>query len=100
MAELADAFIALPGGFGTLEEIFEILTWSQLGLHRKPCGLLNVNGYYRGLVEFLDRAVDSGLLREENRRMLLVAETPARLLGLFQEYRPPPVEQWLGSANT
>ena len=100
MAELADGFIALPGGFGTLEEIFEILTWSQLGLHRKPCGLLNVNGYYRGLVEFLDRAVDSGLLREENRRMLLVAETPARLLDLFHGYQPPPVEQWLGPAET
>jgi len=100
MAELADGFIALPGGFGTLEEIFEILTWSQLGLHQKPCGLLNVNDYYQGLVAFLARAVNAGLLREENRHMLMVAETPDRLLTLFDDYRAPTVEKWLGPENT
>jgi uncharacterized protein (TIGR00730 family) len=100
MAELADAFIALPGGFGTLEEIFEILTWSQLGLHQKPCGLLNVNDYYQELVAFLERAVNAGLLREENRHMLMVAETPDRLLTLFDDYRAPTVEKWLGPENT
>lgn len=100
MAELSDGFIALPGGFGTLEELFEILTWAQLGLHQKPCGLLNVNGYYGGLVGFLDGAVAAGLLQEQNRRMLMESEQPTHLLDLFQDYQPSPVEQWLGPENT
>lgn len=100
MAELADGFIALPGGFGTLEELFEMLTWGQLGLHRKPCGLLNINGYYQGLVDFLDHAVAAGLLMEDNRRMLLQSEQPSQLLDRFQDYQPPSLEPWLAPENT
>lgn len=79
MMELSDAFIALPGGLGTLEELFEVLTWSQLGLHAKPCGLLNVRGYYDPLLALLDRAVEQGFLRREHRG-LLVDTDPAGLL--------------------
>jgi uncharacterized protein (TIGR00730 family) len=80
MAELSDGFIALPGGLGTLEELFEALTWAQLGLHQKPCGLLNVRHYYRSLIDFLDHAVAEQLLEAVYRAMLLVEEQPARLL--------------------
>ena len=80
MAELSDAFVALPGGAGTLEELFEVYTWSQLGLHAKPCALLNVRGYYDGLAGFLDHAVSEGFLRPEHRETLLVGQEPAALL--------------------
>jgi uncharacterized protein (TIGR00730 family) len=96
MAELADAFIALPGGMGTLEELFETLTWGQLGYHDKPCGLLNVSGYWDGMLAALDRAVGERFLAEEHRRMLLVEEEPATLLELLRSYEPPRVEKWLG----
>jgi len=96
MADLADAFIALPGGMGTLEELFETLTWGQLGYHDKPCGLLNVAGYWDGILAALDRAVGERFLAEEHRRMLLVEEEPAALLKLLQCYEPPHVEKWLG----
>lgn len=82
MAELADAFVALPGGLGTLDEIFEMLTWAQLGLHRKPCALLDVDGYYASLVSFLDHATQEGLLAPARRALLLVERDPARLLDL------------------
>jgi uncharacterized protein (TIGR00730 family) len=88
MAELADGFIALPGGLGTLEELFEILTWSQLGLHNKPCGLLNVRGYYDKLGEFLDHAVAEKFIAEESRRMVMVDDDPDRLLVQFESYHP------------
>ena len=95
MAELSDGFIALPGGFGTLEETFEILTWAQLGLHGHPCGLLNIDGYFDGLLAFLDHAVREAFVRDAHRSMLLVADSPRRLLDRFAAYRAPNVEKWL-----
>ena len=95
MAELGDAFIALPGGMGTLEEFFEVLTWAQLGIHRKPCGLLNVCGYYDRLVDFLNHSVAERFIRREHRSMILVADTPTALLQKLQEYRAPIVEKWI-----
>ncbi len=89
MADLADAFIALPGGLGTLEEVAEILTWSQLGLHEKPCGLLNVAGYFDALLAFLDRMVAAHFLHAVHREMLLVRTDPAALLSAFDAYSPP-----------
>jgi uncharacterized protein (TIGR00730 family) len=95
MAELSDAFIALPGGFGTLEEITEILTWAQLGFHKKPCGLLNVAGYYDSFLSFLDHAVAEGFMKQEHRDMLLVSDDPATLLERFRSYTAPKVEKWM-----
>jgi uncharacterized protein (TIGR00730 family) len=86
MAELSDAFIALPGGYGTWEELFEMLTWSQLGIQRKPCGLLNVNGYYDPLLELADKAVSEGFLREVNRDLLLSDDEPERFLDRLSAY--------------
>ncbi len=80
MAGLSDAFIALPGGMGTLEELFEVLTWSQLGIHAKPCGVLNILGYYEGLLGFLDHQVTEGFLKDEQRRLLQVSDDPRDLL--------------------
>ena len=100
MAELSDAFVALPGGWGTLEEFFEVLTWSQLGLHRKACGLLNVAGYFDGLLAFADHAVNERFLRQQNREMVLVAAEPAQLLDRLTRYEPPAVEKWLDRAST
>ena len=95
MFDLADAFIALPGGLGTLDEFFEVVTWAQLGLHRKPCGLLNVSGYYDRLIGFLDYATAQRFVRKEHRAMLLVAEAPAALLQKFRAYHAPAVQKWL-----
>jgi uncharacterized protein (TIGR00730 family) len=92
MAARADAFVALPGGFGTSDELFEILTSSQLGLHRKPCAVLNIAGYFDGLLAFLDRAAEEGLLRPANRAMLLVERDPVRLVERFRTHTPPAVE--------
>jgi uncharacterized protein (TIGR00730 family) len=100
MAELADGFVALPGGMGTLEELAEILTWAQLGLHGRPCGLLDVGGYYGPLIAFLDRAVSEGFLRPEHRRLLLVASEPGALLDRFAEWQPPAVEKWIDESST
>ena len=100
MADLADGFIALPGGLGTFEEFFEVWTWGQLGLHAKPCGLLNVCGYFRHLIEFLDHAVDERFLREENRNLLLWATEPAKLFELFEKYRPSHVPKWIDRDQT
>ena len=86
MAELSDAFIALPGGLGTIDEIFEMVTWTQLGIHRKPCGLLNVCGYYRELVNFLDYAVSEGFIKAPHRSLILVDENPDVLLKEFDEF--------------
>jgi uncharacterized protein (TIGR00730 family) len=96
MADLADAFIALPGGFGTLEEFCEAVTWTQLGLHAKPCGLLNVCGFYSPLLTMFDRLVQERFLRPENRSLVLSRETPAELLQAFEEWRPVPVKKLLG----
>jgi uncharacterized protein (TIGR00730 family) len=95
MAELSDGFIALPGGAGTLEELIEVYTWSQLGLHRKPMGVLNVRGYYDGLAALLDHAVQEGFLREQHRAALHVADEPAELLDRFDGWEPATVGKWL-----
>ena len=100
MADLSDAFIALPGGLGTLEEIFEIWTWAQLGVHEKPVGFLDVGGYYAPLMAFLDRAVVEQFVREETRRIAIVESEPEQLLRRFKEYRPPAVAKWIDREET
>ena len=95
MSDLADAFLALPGGAGTLEEFFEVWTWAQLGIHRKPCGLLNVGGYFDGLLTFLDHAVQERFLRLEHRAMVLVDDNAERLLHRLETFRPPDVPKWI-----
>ena len=94
MAVLADGFVAMPGGFGTLEEIVEVLTWGQLQFHSKPCGLLNVAGFFDDFLAFLDHAQDRGFLRPQHRDMLLVADTPAELLDRFEHYEAPMIGKW------
>lgn len=89
MAGLADGFMALPGGLGTLEEIFEMMTWAQLGVHRKPCGLLNVRNFYSPLLAFLDQVVGQGFLDMPHRSAILAADEPLELLRQFASYRPP-----------
>jgi uncharacterized protein (TIGR00730 family) len=86
MAELSDGFIAMPGGIGTMEEFFEVLSWAQLGLHNKPCGLLNVSGYYRPLIQFLDHAVDHGFLKPKHRSLLIVEDKPHALLDRLEQF--------------
>ena len=100
MAELAEGFVALPGGMGTLEELTEVLTWAQLGLHARPCGLLDVDGYYQPLIAFLDHAVVEGFLRPEHRRILHVATDPDALLDQFLAYRPPEVQRWVDRSTS
>jgi len=95
MAELADGFVAVPGGIGTLEELIEVYTWSQLGIHDDPCGVLNTRGYYDGLARFLDHAVQEGFLRPQHRATLFVAEDPGELLDAMAEFTPPRVGKWL-----
>jgi uncharacterized protein (TIGR00730 family) len=97
MSDLADAFIALPGGLGTLEEIFEIWTWSQLGLHAKPVGFLDVDGYFGGLMDFLDRAVQEQFVRSPHRDIAVVEQDAAALLRRFDSWTPPRVEKWITS---
>jgi uncharacterized protein (TIGR00730 family) len=94
MAALSDGFIAMPGGYGTLEEIIEIITWGQLRFHDKPCGLLNIAGYFDHLLKYLDNATTEGFLREENRQMLLCSETAPGLIKQFEDYAAPKVEKW------
>jgi uncharacterized protein (TIGR00730 family) len=98
MAELADGFVALPGGMGTLEELFEVYTWTQLGLHAKPLALLDVRGYYARLVAFLDHAVAERFVTEEHRAMLVVADTPAAVLEAFADWRAPDRPKWIDRA--
>lgn len=100
MAELAEAFIALPGGFGTFEEFCEVVTWGQLGIHGKPCGLLNVGGYYDPLLQMFDHAVAEGFLKLENRRLVLAARTPGELLQKLRAFEPGCVRQWITSSQT
>ena len=95
MARLSDAFVALPGGIGTFEELFEIWTWAQLGMHRKPIGVLNVGGYYDPMIAMIDEAVRAELLKPETRRMLIVDSVPARLLDRFETWQPPDVMHWI-----
>ena len=96
MAEMSDAFIALPGGYGTFEEFCEIITWAQLGLHRKPCGVLNVEGYYDPLLSLFDRAVDEGFVHAANRLLVIQETDPDRLLDMVMNYVPPRMEKWIG----
>jgi uncharacterized protein (TIGR00730 family) len=100
MADLADGFIALPGGWGTLDEFFEILTWGQLGMHDKPCGLLNVQGYFDQLLAFIDHSIAEGFVKREYRALISVATAPGTLLDMMDTYRPPRVEKWIDSAAT
>jgi uncharacterized protein (TIGR00730 family) len=95
MAELADAFVAMPGGLGTLEELAEALTWSQLGIHQKPCGLLNVAGYYDGLIAFFDHAESEGFVRSQHRELLLVDDQPHALLARLRAFEPTETTRWI-----
>jgi uncharacterized protein (TIGR00730 family) len=99
MADLSDAFIALPGGFGTLEEFFEVLTWSQLGIHRKPCGLLNAAGFYDGLLAFFEHARDERFIRDAHRALVLDDTDPERLLDRLAAFEPPAVQKWIDRAE-
>ncbi|WP_031435561.1 LOG family protein [Methylomarinum vadi] len=100
MAELADGFIALPGGIGTLEELFEIWTWGQLGFHHKPCGVLNVEGYFDSLVRFMDHVLAEQFVKPHQRAMLIVETEAGRLLDRYSAYRPPEVAHWVGKDET
>jgi uncharacterized protein (TIGR00730 family) len=99
MADMADGFIALPGGIGTLEGFFEILTWGQLGIHNKPCGVLNVAGYFDLLTGFLDHAVREGFLTDEHRQMIMVESDPGKMLERMGQYAPAEGERLMGRAN-
>jgi uncharacterized protein (TIGR00730 family) len=100
MADLSDAFIAMPGGIGTLEETFEILTWAQLGLHAKPCAFLDVGGYYQRLLAFLEHGIAERFVRPEHRAVFLVDAEPDRLLDRLATFSPPVVEKWIGRDET
>ncbi|WP_299220678.1 TIGR00730 family Rossman fold protein [uncultured Aquimarina sp.] len=100
MQELSDGFITLPGGFGTLEELFEIITWSQLGLHQKPIGLLNINGFYDHLLQLLETMVRNGFLKMDNYELLLVDDDIDRLLQKMRAFKPAQVPKWLKSDRT
>lgn len=99
MARLSDGFLAMPGGIGTFEELFEIWTWAQLGMHRKPIGVLNVGGYYDQLIAFVDHAVRDGFLKPSTRQILLVDSVPERLLDRFETWQPAEVMQWIDEAS-
>ena len=95
MNDLCDGVIALPGGFGTLDELFEMITWAQLGLHKKPIAILNINGFYDSLIELLQTMTDKGLLKEANQKMLLVSDDIEDLLDKMKNYIPPTVGKWI-----
>ena len=99
-SELADGFIALPGGLGTMEELLEVLTWAQLGVHGKPCGVLNVEGYFGRLIGFFDHAVEEGFLRPVHRDLVIVEDEPATLLDALAGYEAPRVPQWISPEAT
>ena len=100
MEELSDGFIALPGGFGTLEELFEMITWLQLGVHRKPCGLLNISGYYDTLLKFLDSVSAEGFITKEDRQLLLSESDPDKLLNRILSFEVPVITKWLALEQT
>ena len=100
MHDLSDGVMALPGGYGTLEELFEMLTWGQLGLHAKPVGLLNTDGFYDDLLRMADTMTRRGFLKEENRRMLLTATTVEDLVGQMRQYQPPRAPKWITKEQT
>jgi uncharacterized protein (TIGR00730 family) len=100
LSELSDGFLAMPGGLGTMEELFEIWTWGTLGLHRKPYGLLEVNGFFAPLLAFLDHAVTSGLIRPEYRSLLVVDADPAALIARMEAMEPPALPRWVDRGGT
>ena len=100
MAELSDAFVALPGGIGTLEELFEVWTWAQLGIHRKTVALLDVDGYYAPLLTFLDLCVDEGFVREVQRELLIVVQDSQALLSALHYDRPPAMPRWMDETQS
>lgn len=100
MVDLADGFVALPGGLGTVEEIFEVLTWAQLGFHKHPCGFLNVDGYYDDLTAFLDHAVSEKFVKPTHREIAIAESSPEALLDAFESYDPPRVEKWIDRDET
>ena len=100
MAELSQGFIAMPGGYGTLDETFEILTWAQLGMHKHPVGMLNVDGYFDKLLAFVDHAIAEGFVRPEYRGMISVADSPGGLLDAMARYQPPTVTKWITKSET
>ncbi|MEC9401257.1 MAG: TIGR00730 family Rossman fold protein, partial [Pseudomonadota bacterium] len=100
MADLSDAFIALPGGVGTLEEIFEVWTWGQLGYHKKPCGFLNAEGYYDHLIAFLDHQTDQGFTKQVMRDMAQIASSPLDMIRQFENYTPPSAPKWINRDET
>jgi uncharacterized protein (TIGR00730 family) len=100
MAENADAFVALPGGYGTFEELFEVITWAQLGFHRKNIGLLNVDGYFDPLVTLIDHAIQSGFIKPGHRELIFVERKPATLLDRLETHQMPAVRRWLGPDET
>lgn len=100
MAELADAFIAMPGGFGTFEELCEALTWTQLGIHEKPCGLFNIEGFYDALISLLERATTDRFLRMEHRAILLEGTTPEAILAKIEAFRMPVAEKWIDQSES
>lgn len=95
MFDFSDAFVALPGGFGTMEEVLEVLTWAQLGFHKKPCGLINVDGYFDSFLMFLDHAVSEGFIKREHLDMLFVTDNPKDILVLMETYSAPEVGKWM-----
>lgn len=95
MADLSDGFICLPGGYGTFEEFCEIITWAQLGIHQKPCGILNVEGYFDPLIALFDHGVAEGFVRPQHRRMVLTETDPQRLLARMARYTPPELPKWI-----
>jgi len=100
MSELCDGVIAIPGGYGTMEEFFELLTWGQLGLHKKPVAILNVNGFYDGLIALADNMVTQGFLKQFNRDMLLIDDNIEKLLNKMEKYKAPPVNKWISKETT
>jgi len=100
MHELSDGIVTLPGGFGTLEELFEMLTWAQLGLHKKPIGILNINGFYDDLLHFIETMIDKGLLKPDQKQLLLIAGTAEELLEKMHAFQPLPVPKWMNKNQT
>jgi uncharacterized protein (TIGR00730 family) len=100
MHELSDGIVALPGGFGTLEELFEMLTWAQLGLHKKPIGILNINGFYNDLLCFIEVMITKELLKPSYKQLLLVADTAEELLDKMNNFKPLPVPKWMNKNQT
>jgi len=100
MASLSDAFLALPGGYGTLEELFEVIAWAQLGIHRKPIGLLNVAGYFDALLSLVDHMIDEGFIKSRHRGLFVTAEQPQALLDALQRHQMPATRRWLTEEET